>query len=194
MILILKVFWSWMFNTLLHSLIIYFYVYLALGNEIAFSDGTIGDYLFVGCHVYTYCVIVVCIKSGLESDSWTVFTHISIWGSIAFWFLFLIIYSYFWPSVGIAPEMTMLYANLFRGWFFWIGMIFVPLTTLLIDISFKAYWRTIYKTEPQEIQEKEIRNEYLENLTKKPETRRLIFSSLNFTRTQSPQSPYRKNF
>lgn len=186
----MKVFWSWMLNTLLHSLIIYFYVYLALGHEVAFSDGTLGDYLFVGCHVYTYCVIVVCLKSGLESDSWTVFTHISIWGSIAFWFLFLIVYSYFWPAVGIAPEMTMLYANLFRGWFFWLGMIFVPVTTLLIDIGFKAFWRTIYKTEPQEIQEKELQNEYLENLTKKPETRRLIFSSLNFTRAQPPQTPY----
>ncbi len=60
----------------------------------------------MGCHVYTYCVIIVCLKSGLETDSWTTFTHLSIWGSIASWFLFLTAYSYFWPHFGIAPEMT----------------------------------------------------------------------------------------
>jgi phospholipid-transporting ATPase len=60
----------------------------------------------MGNHVYTYCVIIVCLKSGLETDSWTFFSHLSIWGSIGFWFLFLIIYSHFWPGLGIAPEMT----------------------------------------------------------------------------------------
>jgi len=34
------------------------------------------------------------------------FTHLAIWGSIAFWFLFLVIYPHFWPSIDLAPEMV----------------------------------------------------------------------------------------
>jgi len=34
------------------------------------------------------------------------FTHLAIWGSIAFWFLFLIIYPQFWPTISLAPEMV----------------------------------------------------------------------------------------
>lgn len=34
------------------------------------------------------------------------FTHLAIWGSIAFWFLFLIIYPQFWPDISLAPEMV----------------------------------------------------------------------------------------
>ena len=102
----MTVFWSWMFNAFLHSILLYFTCAGSLSHEIVFTNGQIGDYLFMGNHVYTYCVIIVCLKSGLETDSWTFFTHLSLWGSIGFWFLFLIIYSHFWPGLGIAPEMT----------------------------------------------------------------------------------------
>lgn len=32
-------------------------------------------------------------------------THIAIWGSIASWFVFFIIYSSIWPTIPLAPEM-----------------------------------------------------------------------------------------
>lgn len=102
----LKVFWKWITNSFAHSMMIYFTCYGALRHDVSLPGGQVGDYLFMGCHVYTYCVIVVCLKSGLETDSWTAFTHLSIWGSILSWFLFLIGYSYFWPILGLAPEMT----------------------------------------------------------------------------------------
>ena len=34
------------------------------------------------------------------------FTHISTWGSIACWFIFLTIYPFFWPAINLAPEMV----------------------------------------------------------------------------------------
>jgi len=33
-------------------------------------------------------------------------THLSIWGSIFSWFLFLLVYSHMWPTVDLAPEMV----------------------------------------------------------------------------------------
>lgn len=31
--------------------------------------------------------------------------HLAIWGSIACWFLFLVVYSHFYPDMRMAPEM-----------------------------------------------------------------------------------------
>ncbi|CAF1648447.1 unnamed protein product, partial [Didymodactylos carnosus] len=45
------------------------------------------------------------IEPGLESDAWTLLTHVAIWGSIGSWFLFLAVYSNFWPTIPLAPEM-----------------------------------------------------------------------------------------
>lgn len=190
----MKVFWTWIFNSFLHSIMIYFSCYGALRHDIALSDGSIGDYLFMGCHVYTYCVIVVCLKSGLETDSWTKFTHLSIWGSIGMWFLFLIMYSHFWPTLGLAPEMTYMEINLFRGAFFWLGIIFVPIYTLLPDVFYKSLQRTMYKTEPQAIQEREAKDQDLETLIRRSkisETARLLKSAFTFSRSQVPHTAYR---
>lgn len=39
-----------------------------------------------------YVVVTVCLKAGLITNHWTWLTHLSIWGSIILWFLFMIIY------------------------------------------------------------------------------------------------------
>ncbi|CAF0833819.1 unnamed protein product [Adineta steineri] len=90
----IKVFWTWCLNAVYHSIILYFMSYAMLRHDVAHSDGTVfgnvaysngqvGDYLLLGNIIYTYVIFVVCLKAGLESDSWTFLTHIAIWGSIA---------------------------------------------------------------------------------------------------------------
>lgn len=192
----LRVFGKWMLNAFLHSIVLYYLCYCSLKHEVAFKDGTTGDYLFMGNHVYTYCIIIVCLKSGLETDSWTFITHLSIWGSILFWFFFLTIYSHVWPTLGLSPEMYGMDSNLFRGPIFWLGMIFVPLLVLMPDIVYKVLQRTLYKTEAQTIQENELynREEDVESVIKKSrftETARLLRSAFSFTRTQVPAPAYR---
>ena len=49
------------------------------------SNAKDSDYLVLGNMVYTYVVITVCCKAGLEMDSWSWISHLFIWGSIAFW-------------------------------------------------------------------------------------------------------------
>jgi len=48
------------------------------------------------------CIWRVCCVCGLAEQ----FTHLAIWGSIAFWFLFLVVYPHFWPTIDLAPEMV----------------------------------------------------------------------------------------
>ncbi|RMZ95597.1 putative phospholipid-transporting ATPase IA isoform X3 [Brachionus plicatilis] len=152
------------------------------------NDGTIGDYLFMGNHVYTYCVIVVCLKSGLETDSWTWITHLSIWGSIGFWFIFSLIYSQIWTWTGLAPEMSGMAPNVYRCSIFWMGLIFVPILVLLPDFIYKSLQRTLFKTYEQAIQENEANNKEVERLIRRSrfsETARLLKSAFSFTRVPS---------
>ena len=141
---------------------------------------------FFPVHVYSYCVIVVCLKSGLETDSWTWLTHMSIWGSIGCWFLFLAIYSQLWPVFLLAPDMTGMFQNVFGRPIFWLGMILVPILTLIPDVIYKAVQRTVYKTDAQAIQENEVNNQDVEPVIKMSkkltETARLLKSAFSFTR------------
>jgi phospholipid-transporting ATPase len=195
----LTVFWTWMFNSFIHSILIYFICYGIFKGDVVSGDGKAGDYLFLGTHVYSFCVIVVCLKSGLETDSWTWLTHMSIWGSIGFWFLFLAIYSQLWPVFGLAPDMTGMFQNVFGTPIFWLSLILVPILTLAPDITAKAIQRTVYKTDAQAIQENEINNQDVELVIKMSkrltETARLLKSAFSFTRVPAasalPTSRYR---
>ena len=76
-------------------------------------------------------------------------------------------------------------------------MLFVPVFTLLPDVFYKSLQRTMYKTEPQAIQEREAKNEDVETLIRKSkitETARLLKSAFSFTRStsQAPPAAYRK--
>ena len=60
----------------------------------------------LGNTVYTMVVVTTCLKAGLEMDAWTWFSHGSIWGSIVLWFLFLGVYSYWWPTIKVGLTRT----------------------------------------------------------------------------------------
>lgn len=47
-------------------------------------------------------VLTVCLKAGLATHSWTWVTHCAIWGSVAMWFLFILLYR----SVLYYPEAS----------------------------------------------------------------------------------------
>ncbi|KAJ8297759.1 hypothetical protein KUTeg_024290 [Tegillarca granosa] len=66
-----KVFWMWILNSIYHSILLFWMPMLSLTQDAAFSDGKTGDYLFLGNFVYTYVVVTVCLKAGLETSAWT---------------------------------------------------------------------------------------------------------------------------
>uniref|UniRef100_A0A3P8NJW9 Phospholipid-transporting ATPase n=1 Tax=Astatotilapia calliptera TaxID=8154 RepID=A0A3P8NJW9_ASTCA len=76
-----KVFWAHCLNGLFHSVILFWFP-------------------------LKFVVITVCLKAGLETSSWTMFSHIAIWGSIGLWVVFFAIYSSLWPLIPLAPDMS----------------------------------------------------------------------------------------
>ncbi|XP_027445397.1 phospholipid-transporting ATPase IB-like isoform X6 [Zalophus californianus] len=100
-----KVFWFQCLNALIHSFILFWMPMKMLEHDMVLQGGHTTDYLFLGNFIYTYVIVTVCLKAGLETLSWNKFSHLAIWGSILIWLVFLAIYSFVWPTIPIAPEM-----------------------------------------------------------------------------------------
>ncbi|XP_059901283.1 phospholipid-transporting ATPase IB isoform X3 [Gadus macrocephalus] len=100
-----KVFWGHCINALIHSIILFWFPLKMLEHDSPFSDGHGNDYLFVGNMVYTYVVVTVCLKAGIETTAWTRFSHLAVWGSMILWLVFFAVYSTFWPAIPLAPDM-----------------------------------------------------------------------------------------
>ncbi|RVE42848.1 hypothetical protein evm_012497, partial [Chilo suppressalis] len=100
-----RVFWVWAINALLHSVLLFWLPVLLTSHHILWPSGKDGGYLVLGNLVYTYVVLTVCLKSGLATHSWTCVTHLSIWGSVAMWLLFILVYSNIYPWVMIGSVM-----------------------------------------------------------------------------------------
>jgi phospholipid-transporting ATPase len=191
----IKIFWTWCLNAVYHSIILYFMSYAMLRHDVAHSNGIVlGSHLFFGNCIYTYVIIVVCLKAGLESDSWTFLTHIAIWGSIASWFIFFAIYSFVWPTFPVAPEMRGMVKYVFSSPSFWFGLLLIPITALLADVIYNCIQRTFYKSLMQEVQEKEAAHQDPSDLvaSRQPSTvsrvsERLALLKNVFVRTRTPR-------
>ncbi|XP_065059008.1 probable phospholipid-transporting ATPase IA isoform X2 [Rhopilema esculentum] len=151
-----KVFWIWIGAAIYHSIILYYLPREAFKQDIAFQDGTVVGQWFFGCVVYTCVVITVCLKAGLELHAWTWLSHLSIWGSIICWFVFLAIYCSPFLSMKLAPNMFGLHIMLYSSSLFWLNMIIIPVIALFVDFLFHVCQRTFFKNSRQYVQELEI--------------------------------------
>ncbi|XP_064637664.1 probable phospholipid-transporting ATPase IA isoform X4 [Lineus longissimus] len=154
-----RVFWMWIINSIYHSILLYWLTMLALRQDIAFENGKVGSYLFFGNFVYTYVIITVCLKAGLETNAWTWLSHLAIWGSIISWFIFLAIYSHVYPTFDLGPEMLGMDMYVFNCPIFWMALVLIPIACLVRDLAWKVVRRTLFKTLREEVQELEIKNQ-----------------------------------
>lgn len=168
-----KVFWLWCLNSVYHSVLLFWMTVLALEQDISFKDGKVGDYLFLGNMVYTYVVVTVCFKAGFEMAAWTWLCHVAIWGSIVSWFVFLAIYPHMWPTVDLAPEMVGMDKYVYGCGIFWIGLILIPVTSLLRDVMWKVMHRELFKGIHEEVQEMELAHEDPSKMVLRATRRRL---------------------
>uniref|UniRef100_A0A674DL48 Phospholipid-transporting ATPase n=1 Tax=Salmo trutta TaxID=8032 RepID=A0A674DL48_SALTR len=127
-----KVFWGHCINALIHSIILFWFP-------------------------LKYVVVTVCLKAGMETTAWTRYSHLAVWGSMILWVLFFMVYSAFWPSIPIAPDMQGQANRVMRCWHFWLGLVLVPAACLLKDFAWNAGRRTVQKSLLEEVQELEAR-------------------------------------
>lgn len=102
------------------------------------DNGKNGDYLGLGNTVYSCVVITVLLKAGMETNAWNWIIHLSIWGSMVSWFLYLTLTSFFWPALPFFADMTGMIGMLTSSLFFWMCLIMVPFCTLIPDILLQS--------------------------------------------------------
>jgi len=156
----IKMFWLWIGTALFHSVLLFWVPMLAMQTGVSWSSGHTDGYLILGNTVYSLVVIVTCLKAGLVMDNWTWFSHLSIWGSIALWFIFLVVYSSLWPSLKfVASNMAGLFMLLFNSPVFWFCLILVPVLVLLTDCTATYVKITLYPSESDKKRKHEQKNQ-----------------------------------
>ena len=60
--------------------------------------------------------------------------HLTVWGSIFTWFLYVVVYSHFWPTFPIAVEMVGQEVSLYRSFTFYYLFILAPFVATLPDL------------------------------------------------------------
>jgi len=152
-------FWKWIGNAIYHSVLLFWLPQMAMYFGVSWEAGHTDGYLVLGNTVYTLVVVTTCLKAGIEMDAWTWFSHGSIWGSIALWFIFLLIYCHIWPAQKfVASNMAGLWGILMSSPVFWFCLLLVPTITLLLDVSYRAIKTTVFTTETDRIRIAEVMN------------------------------------
>ncbi len=152
-----RVFWLWIAKSIIHSVVLFWMPMWGFSEGVVWVSGKNGDYLVVGNIVYTLVVITVCLKAGLEIESWSWITHVTIWGSIGFWFVFLIVYSFFWPlGLPVAANMAGMINLIVSTPLFWLGILLVPFVALMPDVIYKAIKVTAFTSETDKIRIAEV--------------------------------------
>ncbi|KAM5180148.1 phospholipid-transporting ATPase IB isoform 1-T1 [Mantella aurantiaca] len=153
-----RVFWGHCINALVHSLILFWFPLKMMEHDAVFTSGQVTDYLYVGNIVYTYVVVTVCLKAGLETTAWTKFSHLAVWGSMLMWLVFFAAYSAIWPIIPIAPDMLGQAGMILKNGYFWLGLLLVPTACLIRDVAWRAAKQTYNKTLLEQVQEIETRS------------------------------------
>lgn len=128
---------SWMLNGFISAIMIFFFCTKALEPQAFDVEGRTVGRDILGATMYTCVVWVVNLQMALSLRYFTLIQHIFIWGSIALWYLFLLVYGAMPPNIStnaykvfietLAPSPT-----------FWILALFVVITTLIPYLSCSA--------------------------------------------------------
>merc|ERR1719225_460277 len=150
-----RVFWKWIFNAILHSMILFWLPMKAYQYGMVWENGKNGDYLGLGNTVYSCVVLTVLLKAGMETNAWNWIIHLSIWGSMVSWFLYLTLTSFFWPTLPFFADMTGMIGMLTSSLFFWMCLIMVPFCTLIPDITLQSLTLTAKPSPTDQVRLKE---------------------------------------
>lgn len=83
---------GWLLNGILSSTIIFYLCIFTLEYQAFRRDGEVSGYQILGATIYTCVIWVVNTQMALSMNYFTVIQHVLIWGSIFFWYLFLLAY------------------------------------------------------------------------------------------------------
>ncbi|XP_048228704.1 putative phospholipid-transporting ATPase 9 [Ricinus communis] len=142
---------SWMFNGIYSAIIIFFFCMRALEHQAFNEDGKTVGRDVLGATMYTCVVWAVNLQMALLVNYFTVAQHVLVWGSIALWYIFLMIYGAVSP-IGSGNAYMLFVEALAPAASFWLVTIFVVIATLVPYFTFSAIQMQFFPMYHQMIQ------------------------------------------
>ncbi|KAF8779283.1 hypothetical protein HU200_002964 [Digitaria exilis] len=128
---------GWMLNGVMNAVLIFFFCVTAFEDQAFRQDGQVAGLDALGVVMYTCVVWVVNCQMALSVNYFTIIQHIFIWGSIAFWYLFLVVYGVINPRFSTTAYMVFI-EQLAPALSFWLVTLFVVMATLVPYFSYAA--------------------------------------------------------
>ncbi|KAL4376317.1 hypothetical protein GQ457_02G020290 [Hibiscus cannabinus] len=151
---------GWMFNGLLSSIIIYFITTNSTVGAFR-KDGPVVDYSILGMTMYTCVVWTVNCQMALSINYFTWIQHLFIWGSIALWYIFLVVYGSIPPTLSTTAYKVLVEACA-PSIMYWNTTLLVVISALLPLLSYRAFQIRFRPMEHDRIQIQRRRSESLE--------------------------------
>lgn len=129
---------GWMFNGFISSVIIFYFTTNSITLQAFRGDGHVLDYEILGVTMYTCVVWVVNCQMAISINYFTWIQHFFIWGSIAFWYLFVIIYGYLPPTFSTTAYKVLVEACA-PSPFFWLLTLLVVASALVPYFTYRVF-------------------------------------------------------
>ncbi|XP_074309802.1 phospholipid-transporting ATPase 3-like [Silene latifolia] len=142
----------WAFFSVYQSLIFFFFVTTS-GSRPQTSAGKMFGLWDISTMTFTCVVITVNIRLLLCCNSITRWHHISVWGSIIAWFLFIFGYSGFMTNGDRQENIYYVIFVLMSTPYFYLALILVPIVALIGDFLYQGLQRWFFPYNYQIIQE-----------------------------------------
>ncbi|KAH0984837.1 hypothetical protein GBA52_012014 [Prunus armeniaca] len=146
---------GWMVNGVLSSIIIFFFTTNSMVGQALRRDGKVVDYEVLGVTMYTCVVWVVNCQMALSINYFTWIQHFFIWGSIVFWYIFLVIYGSVSPNVSTTAHKVLVEACA-PSPLYWLVTLLVVICTLLLYFSYRAFQTRFKPMRHDVIQQKRL--------------------------------------
>ncbi|CAI8608716.1 unnamed protein product [Vicia faba] len=128
---------SWMLNGFFSALLIFFFCTKAMEVQAFDSEGRTAGRDILGTTMCSCVVWVVNLQMAVAISYFTLIQHFFIWGSIFFWYIFLLIYGAL-PQKFSENAYKVFVETLAPSPSYWILTFFVVITTLMPYFSYKA--------------------------------------------------------
>ncbi|KAM0945984.1 putative P-type phospholipid transporter [Dioscorea sansibarensis] len=133
----------WMLNGICSSIIIYFLSTSSILIQAFRQDGKPAGLAELGVTMYTCVVCTVNLQMALYLSYFTWIQHLFIWGSILFWFIFLVIYGFCPPSISTTAYFVFM-ETCYQNPFYWLTTLFTVISALVPYFAYSTLQANIF--------------------------------------------------
>jgi phospholipid-transporting ATPase len=178
----MRVFWSYILYAIFHGFICY---YVPVQGMKYFNDSTgiTMNHWFKSTTSFSMIIHIVTLKLLVISDFWNVVSLVATFGSIAFYYLVIVVLNTDGMAFILQNELAGLLFNIVRYPKFWITIIVASMAALLPDIAIKQFLYT-FKPNPTDYIKHHLQDPVLRSIVFNDEKQCEIFNSKKAKRAE----------